>query len=239
MRGDRTLHLRWDAFTAAAPTGLLRPSPCPLACQDRATCDSLLQAVQEIKPTVLIGLSDGAPPHAFGREVGSRGGLPCRVLLLRRVPLPCPPCWRAAGVVWKRMQPEPRHFSGLPASLGPHSFLCFMSTCLPPTCGPQVCEALVTGCERPLLLPLSRQSPDGRLEASEVAAADALAWTQVWGLTGAGLGESVRRVLPPLQRSGAIFSCQYRATGGSTHPPARQALAVPPKQRWHVRNCRT
>ncbi|PRW56101.1 NADP-dependent malic enzyme [Chlorella sorokiniana] len=77
--------------------------------QDRAPCDSLLEAVRQIKPTVLIGLSDDAPPHAFDREV---------------------------------------------------------------------CEALAAGCERPLILPLSRKSPDGRLEASEVSPADALAWTQ-------------------------------------------------------------
>lgn len=44
-----------------------------------------------------------------------------------------------------------------------------------------MCEALAAGCEQPLVLPLSRKSPDGRLEASEVAAADALAWMQVGG----------------------------------------------------------
>jgi len=37
--------------------------------QDRAPCDSLLEAVRQIKPTVLIGLSDDVPPHAFDREV--------------------------------------------------------------------------------------------------------------------------------------------------------------------------
>lgn len=43
--------------------------------QDRAPCDSLLDAVRQIKPTVLIGLSDDAPPHAFDREVQPGGGL--------------------------------------------------------------------------------------------------------------------------------------------------------------------
>lgn len=43
----------------------------------------------------------------------------------------------------------------------------------------QVLEALAEGCERPVVLPLSRVSPEGRREAAEVSAADALAWTQV------------------------------------------------------------
>ncbi|KAL4457781.1 hypothetical protein ABPG75_012646 [Micractinium tetrahymenae] len=77
--------------------------------QERATCDSLLEAVKQIQPTVLIGLSDEAPPHAFGKEV---------------------------------------------------------------------CEALAAGTQHPLIMPLSRTSPSGEAEASEVAAADALAWTQ-------------------------------------------------------------
>lgn len=44
-------------------------------------------------------------------------------------------------------------------------------------------EALVECCplERPILLPLSRSSPQGERERSEVAAGDALAWTQVGG----------------------------------------------------------
>lgn len=80
----------------------------------------------------------------------------------------------------------------LPGMLRPHYMLWFRRT--PPAAGPccpstpanpfatpclQVCEALAAGCERPLILPLSRKSPDGRLEESEVAPADALAWTQV------------------------------------------------------------
>lgn len=44
--------------------------------QDRPPCDgpTLLEAVQTIKPTVLIGLSDDAPPHAFSREVSAGAG---------------------------------------------------------------------------------------------------------------------------------------------------------------------
>ncbi|PSC71621.1 NADP-dependent malic enzyme [Micractinium conductrix] len=77
--------------------------------QERPPCASFAEAVRQIKPTVLIGLSDEVPPHAFDREV---------------------------------------------------------------------CEALAAGAERPLILPLSRLSPAGQAEASEVSAADALAWTQ-------------------------------------------------------------
>lgn len=77
--------------------------------QDAPPCPSLLEAVQRIKPTVLIGLSDKAPPHAFTKEV---------------------------------------------------------------------LEAMAEGCPQPIVLPLSRSSPEGQKELSEVAAADALAWTQ-------------------------------------------------------------
>ena len=42
----------------------------------------------------------------------------------------------------------------------------------------QVCEAMAAGTERPIILPLSRISAAGQLEASEVTAADALAWTR-------------------------------------------------------------
>lgn len=41
-----------------------------------------------------------------------------------------------------------------------------------------MCEALAAGTQHPLIMPLSRVSPSGQLEACEVAAADALAWTQ-------------------------------------------------------------
>lgn len=37
--------------------------------QDGAECPDLLSVVKQVKPTVLIGLSDGAPPHAFTKEV--------------------------------------------------------------------------------------------------------------------------------------------------------------------------
>ena len=37
--------------------------------QDIAECPDLLSAIRHIKPTVLIGLSDGAPPHAFTKEI--------------------------------------------------------------------------------------------------------------------------------------------------------------------------
>ena len=37
--------------------------------QDAPECPDLLSAVRQAKPTVLIGLSDGAPPWAFTREV--------------------------------------------------------------------------------------------------------------------------------------------------------------------------
>ena len=37
--------------------------------QDAAECSDLLTAVKDIKPTVIIGLSDGAPPFAFTQEV--------------------------------------------------------------------------------------------------------------------------------------------------------------------------
>ena len=77
--------------------------------QEREPCKSLLEVVKQIKPTVVIGLSDGPPPHAFTKEV---------------------------------------------------------------------CEAVAAGAERPVILPLSRLSPEGRPEASEAAAADILAWTQ-------------------------------------------------------------
>lgn len=77
--------------------------------QERPECPSLAEAVRQIQPTVLIGLSDEVPPHAFSHEV---------------------------------------------------------------------CEALVAGCERPLILPLSRLGPDGTPERSEVSAADAMAWTK-------------------------------------------------------------
>lgn len=40
--------------------------------QDEPPCASLLEAVRTIKPTVLIGLSDKTPPHAFGKEVRAR-----------------------------------------------------------------------------------------------------------------------------------------------------------------------
>lgn len=38
---------------------------------------------------------------------------------------------------------------------------------------------MAAGCDTPIILPLSRVSPTGELEAAEVSAADALAWTQV------------------------------------------------------------
>lgn len=37
--------------------------------QDEAACPDLLSAVKHVKPTVLIGLSEGAPTHAFTQEV--------------------------------------------------------------------------------------------------------------------------------------------------------------------------
>ena len=78
--------------------------------QDRPPCaPGLLAAIKETQPTVLIGLSDDAPPHAFGQDV---------------------------------------------------------------------IQALCAGAERPIVLPLSRMSPQGVLEQAEVSAADALAWSQ-------------------------------------------------------------
>lgn len=72
----------WDAMqpSRAAP----EHAPCSVpdamppclapALQDRPVCGpSLLDAVQAIKPTVLIGLSDKAPPHAFTKEVRPAG----------------------------------------------------------------------------------------------------------------------------------------------------------------------
>ncbi|KAI3436725.1 hypothetical protein D9Q98_006140 [Chlorella vulgaris] len=91
---------RWDAEH-------LDDHKLPYA-QERPAATTLLDAVQQVKPTVLIGLSDSAPPHAFTKEV---------------------------------------------------------------------CEALAAGVERPVILPLSRMSPSGEVEQSEVAAADALSWT--------------------------------------------------------------
>lgn len=41
-----------------------------------------------------------------------------------------------------------------------------------------MCEALAAATQHPLIMPLSRVSPSGEAEASEVSAADALAWTQ-------------------------------------------------------------
>ncbi|EFN58521.1 hypothetical protein CHLNCDRAFT_140591 [Chlorella variabilis] len=92
---------RWDAEQ-------LEDHKLPYA-QERPAIDSLLDAVKQIQPTVLIGLSDKEPPHAFTKEV---------------------------------------------------------------------CEAMAAGTERPIILPLSRISAAGQLEASEVTAADALAWTR-------------------------------------------------------------
>jgi malate dehydrogenase (oxaloacetate-decarboxylating)(NADP+) len=34
-----------------------------------AECPDLLSAIKQVKPTVLIGLSDGTPPHAFTKEI--------------------------------------------------------------------------------------------------------------------------------------------------------------------------
>ena len=76
--------------------------------QDGEECPTLLSAVQKLKPTVLIGLSDGAPPHAFTREV---------------------------------------------------------------------LQAMVSECERPIILPLSLHSADGEDGGCEVSAPDAFAWT--------------------------------------------------------------
>jgi len=42
--------------------------------QELPTADSLLEAVKQTKPTVLIGLSDDVPPHAFSKEVRDLGG---------------------------------------------------------------------------------------------------------------------------------------------------------------------
>ena len=147
------LRVRFAALTAALPTSPL---------QDRAPCDSLLDAVRQIKPTVLIGLSDDAPPHAFDREVQPGGGAG----------------WRLAGQRRKLGAACSHTCCGLNAPTCCRPLL----LALPPNPATpclQVCEALAAGCERPLILPLSRKSPDGRLEASEVAPADALAWTQV------------------------------------------------------------
>jgi len=71
----------------------------------------------------------------------------------------------------------------LPACAVLHPAACPLRSLPPYSCALQVCEALAAGCERPLILPLSRKSADGRLEASEVEPTDALAWTQVglWG----------------------------------------------------------
>lgn len=109
-------------------------------------------------PTPLTGRCDGGVPRAA---------------------LSCPAPLVGGGLVlaW-------RHATGTTAFDSPPCFFGSHSASLPEHTDashwwPQVCEALAVGCERPLLLPLSRQSPDGQLEASEVAAADALAWTQV------------------------------------------------------------
>ena len=49
---------------------LLPPAAAAAAAQERPPCGStLLEAVQQLRPTVLIGLSDGPPPHAFTQEV--------------------------------------------------------------------------------------------------------------------------------------------------------------------------
>ncbi len=57
----------------------------------------------------------------------------------------------------------------------------------PPRPTPQVLEAMAEGCPQPIVLPLSRSSPEGQKELSEVAAVDALAWTQV-GSAAAAVG---------------------------------------------------
>lgn len=57
---------RWDAEH-------LDDHKLPYA-QERPAATTLLDAVQQVKPTVLIGLSDSAPPHAFTKEVRWRAG---------------------------------------------------------------------------------------------------------------------------------------------------------------------
>ena len=57
-----------------APTSRRAPPPNSWLPQDAPPCGSLLEAVKAIKPTVLIGLSDKAPPHAFSKEVREAGG---------------------------------------------------------------------------------------------------------------------------------------------------------------------
>lgn len=52
---------RWDAEQ-------LEDHKLPYA-QERPPAATLLEAVQAAQPTVLIGLSDGDPPHAFSKEV--------------------------------------------------------------------------------------------------------------------------------------------------------------------------
>jgi hypothetical protein len=61
---------RWDAEH-------LDDHKLPYA-QERPAATTLLDAVQQVKPTVLIGLSDSAPPHAFTKEVRWQPGCVAR-----------------------------------------------------------------------------------------------------------------------------------------------------------------
>lgn len=72
---------------------------------------------------------------------------------------------------------------------------------------------MAEGCPQPIVLPLSRSSPEGQKERSEVSAADALAWTQVGGSVHGGGGWLM---LPP-------------APAGTR---ARLLLTLPPSLAW-------
>lgn len=72
---------------------------------------------------------------------------------------------------------------------------------------------MAEGCPQPIVLPLSRSSPEGQKERSEVSAADALAWTQVGSWVHGG-GDWLKQ--PPVS--------------GKTH--ANLPLTVPPALAW-------
>jgi hypothetical protein len=80
---------RWDAEQ-------LEDHKLPYA-QERPPAATLLEAVQAAQPTVLIGLSDGDPPHAFSREVclgggGGADGLSARCACMAPVPADAARC---------------------------------------------------------------------------------------------------------------------------------------------------